>query len=277
LDETLSLGGPAGGTDGAEPGRSARRRTFLLLAAGILAARHGDDDRAVALHEESLALSRRLNHRKGMHGPLRELGVVAYHRGDHDRAVRLSERALVIAREVGSEYGSALAVCNLADALRARGEVDRARTLLEESLAGLRRREQGVLVANALANTLNRLGSIAGEMGDVARSAESYRESLGLIWRSVGRAFETVACLEGLARLAAMGGRPERAARLLGTAAALRDEMGAPLSPTTRADHDHAADAARATLGGDAFEAAWAAGRALPLDESVVEALEDAV
>jgi predicted ATPase/DNA-binding XRE family transcriptional regulator len=269
LEAVLAMGG-------AEGAEAARRRAFLLLVTGILATRQGEYDRAVALHEESLALCRDLNHRKGMHGPLRELGVVAYLRGDYDRAVDLNERALAIAREVGGELGSGLAVCSLADALWARGDVERARALLDESLTSLRRGELPALTVNALVNTLNRLGSIACETGDVAGAAASYREGLELTWRFVGRAFETVACLEGLARVAVGQGRPERAARLLGASAALRDEMGMPLTPIMRADHDHAETASRAALGEEAFAAAWAVGGGLPLAESIADALVEA-
>lgn len=265
LEDVLALGG-------SEPESQSRRRAFLLLVAGILTTRHGDFDRAVELDEASLTLYHDLGHRKGTHGPLRELGAVAYHRGDYDRAVRLNEQALAITHEFDNASGSGLVVCNLADALRARGDLERARALLEESLASLQRQEQRLPVVNALVNTLARLGSIECETGEYARAANSYGESLGLMWRYVGRAYETVACLEGLARVAAMQGRPERAARLLGASAALRDEMGTPLSPTVRADHDHASRTANETLGEDAFEAAFAAGRAMPFEESILSA-----
>jgi hypothetical protein len=90
----------------------------------------------------------------------------------------------------------------------------------------------------------------------------------------VGRGYETVACLEGLARVAVMKGRPERAARLLGASAALRDEMGTPLSPIIRADHDHASKTAHEALGEVEFEAAFAAGRAMPFEESIAAGME---
>ena len=54
LEAVLAMGGTAG----AEPEKLARRRALLLLAAGILATRHGDYDRAVALDEASLAIFR---------------------------------------------------------------------------------------------------------------------------------------------------------------------------------------------------------------------------
>jgi len=270
LEAVLTMGG----APGVEPERQERRRAFLLLVAGILATRHGDYDRAVALNEASLTLYRDLGHEKSTHGPLRELGVVAYHRGDYDRAVRLGEQALAVARESGNVSGSALAACNLADALRASGDLQAARTLLEEAQSSLRSREQTVPSINALVNTLNRLGSIRCETGDYTRAGESYVESLRLMWQHVGRAYETAACLEGLARVAAMRGRPERAAWLLGASAALRDEMGTPLTPSARADHDHASEAALEALGEPAFETAWTAGNEAPIEASITAALE---
>jgi predicted ATPase/DNA-binding XRE family transcriptional regulator len=263
-----------GGTAGAEPERQARRRAFLLLIAGILATRHGDYDRAVALDEASLATYRDLGHKKSTHGPLRELGTVAYHRGDYARAVHLGEQALAVAREFGNASGSALAACNLADALRAQGELEGARTLLQESQSSLRQQEQTLPNINALVNTLTRLGSIQCETGDYARAEESYVESLRLMWQYVGRAYETAACLEGLARVAAMQDRPTRAAWLLGVSAALRDEMGTPLTPIARADHDHASEAALEALGELAFETAWTTGNQTPFEASITAALE---
>ena len=269
LEAVLAMGTTAG----AEPEGRARRRAFLLLVAGILATRHGDYDRAVALDEASLAIYRDLGHKKSTHGPLRELGVVAYHRGDYDRSVRLSEQALAVAREFGNASGSGLIICNLTDALRARGDLDRARALLEESLSSLRRQEQRLPLVNALVNTLLRLGSIECETGEYERAAKSYRESLKLMWQYVGRAYETAACLEGLARVSAQG-RPEHAALLLGASAALRDEMGTPLSPATRTDHDQASETAYEALGETLFERAWAEGHAMPFEESIATALK---
>lgn len=60
-------------------------------------------------------------------------------------------------------------------------------------------------------------------------------------------------------------------ARLLGAAEALRETIGMPLLPGDRPDYDRTAAATRAGLGGRF--AAWAAGRALPLEEAVAQPL----
>ncbi len=78
--------------------------------------------------------------------------------------------------------------------------------------------------------------------------------------------------------MAAAQGRPERAARLCGAAAALREELGTRFSLTARrAEHDRTVAAARAALGEDAFESAWAKGHALPLEEAIRDTLGDGV
>jgi tetratricopeptide (TPR) repeat protein len=272
LEAVLALGEPEGGT--AEPTLPARRWAFLHLVAGMLASGQGDYDRAVALCEESLALYQKMGHRKGTSGPLRELGVVAYHRGDYDEAVRLSEQALVLTREFGSTFGHGLAVCTLADALRAQGDVERARVLLEESLTSLRRKTYPLRVANALANTLARLGSIECELGREARAFDLFGESLRL-GRRFGFVHHLVIPLEGMARVAAVRGRPEWAAQLLGTSAALRDEMGATLTLVARTDHVYALNAAGKELGKEAFEKAWARGYAMHLEEAISSALDE--
>ncbi len=78
--------------------------------------------------------------------------------------------------------------------------------------------------------------------------------------------------LDGVAGLAIAWGQPERAARLFGAAAALREASGLPIDPACRAAHGRDVAAARAALGEDAFAAGWAAGAALPLSVAVAEA-----
>jgi len=68
-------------------------------------------------------------------------------------------------------------------------------------------------------------------------------------------------------------GRMERAAQLCGTTAALREDMGWPLPPAKRAEHDRTVSAIRRALGERAFEEAWAKGHALPSEEAIEHTL----
>src|SRR5262249_26046334 len=79
--------------------------------------------------------------------------------------------------------------------------------------------------------------------------------------------------LDGLAAVASARGEPERAARLLGAAAALREVIGVTPPPAERAEHERGLAAVRAGPRPAAVAAAWAAGRALPIEQAVAEAV----
>src|SRR6185437_5432716 len=93
--------------------------------------------------------------------------------------------------------------------------------------------------------------------------------------RGIGAREQVANLLENIAHLALALGDPLRAARLGGAAEGLREAIGQPLTPGERGDHDRAIAALRAVLGEAAFAAAWAEGRALPLDEAIALALAE--
>jgi DNA-binding NarL/FixJ family response regulator len=78
--------------------------------------------------------------------------------------------------------------------------------------------------------------------------------------------------LAAVARLAAVSGRPEIAASLYGAAEALFETIGEPLVVPPRALYHRHVATLREILGDEAFTAAWATGRALPLEQAVAHA-----
>ncbi len=78
--------------------------------------------------------------------------------------------------------------------------------------------------------------------------------------------------LFGMGKLAAADGRAEAAARLLGTAAALRDARGIALQQDHRGPHERTVARVRGALGEEGFVVAWATGRAWSIGEAVAEA-----
>jgi hypothetical protein len=116
------------------------------------------------------------------------------------------------------------------------------------------------------------LGLTAHAQGEAALALAYHQESLALR-QQTGERSGIAECLEALGSLADTAGHPVRAARLLGAADRVRASIGAPLAPMQQPDHARQAAAAEANLGSTAFAAAWAAGRGLPLEEVVSEAL----
>ena len=268
IEALLALDGAGGRTEEAPHTLPARTKAYLLQVAGILAMAQGDHDNAAALHEEAMRVYREMGHNKGVSASLRELGFVAYEQGDYEHAVRLHEQSLALAREFGTTFGIAWSIRALADAVREQGDLRRARCCWKRAWLCLVSKEH----AWGIARTLASLGSVACEAGEYARASRLYEESFEL-GRRMGLNHTILLCLEGLARVAVAQERMERAARLCGAAAALREDRGWPLPPAKRAEHDRTVTAARAVLGEDAFTAAWAKGHALPLEEAIRDTL----
>jgi DNA-binding NarL/FixJ family response regulator len=82
-----------------------------------------------------------------------------------------------------------------------------------------------------------------------------------------------VISLTSLGDIAKDQGDDGRAARLFGAAQALRQALGASLSPAERARYEPDLAATRAALGEAAFEAASAEGRAMPPERAIDYAL----
>jgi DNA-binding CsgD family transcriptional regulator len=118
------------------------------------------------------------------------------------------------------------------------------------------------------------LAKLARERGDFARAAVLFAESLALRWEQ-GNRMGIAGCLRGLASVMAMTHQHERAARLFGAAETVWETLGLP-APRHHPQYEQAVARARASLGDEAFVAAWEAGRALPLADTVAEAIAGA-
>ena len=244
-----------------------RRLVSVSLASlGTVAYYRGDLDDAVRYYEQSLAHFRALGDTHGTSRLLDNLGVVVARQGNRTRAIALGEESLALARELGNPTAIASGLINLGAAMQAAGNDDDARARYEEALALLRETGDRRHTAVALIN----LASIARGR-DLARAAALFGESLALS-ALIGDRVSSAECWVNLASIAAARGCPERAARLLGAAAAVHEIAGAALEDDLTADRERLMVAARDALGEAACAAAWETGRALSFDAAVAEA-----
>ena len=77
--------------------------------------------------------------------------------------------------------------------------------------------------------------------------------------------------MERFAALARAEGDAQRAARLFGAAAAVREAIGSPLPPVDRPWYEREVDATREALGEKGYTTAWAEGRAMTWEEKVAD------
>src|SRR3990172_9528969 len=239
-----------------------------LNGAAYLAFFQGDYERAAALGEESLALSREVGDRWGVADAHAVMGLVARGQGDYTRAAALLEESLAQARQLGDKWRVAIVLNNLGLVAREQGDYDRAKTLLEEPLAQFRLLGDKWGIAFSQSN----LGIVAWNQGDHERAELLFRESL-LLRRALGDKRGITTSLVGLAAVAAARGQAERSALLFGAAEALREAIRVPVPPFIRDEYDRRVAALRATMKEQAFTEAWAEGRAMGMDQAIDSAL----
>jgi predicted ATPase/DNA-binding winged helix-turn-helix (wHTH) protein len=300
LDKLLKLVGAAGPT---------KARARALFAAGVLAGEQGDYAAADALIMESLDISRALGDKQGAAVSLNALAVHARDRGDIAIARSLFEESLVLWRALDDPRAVARCLSNLANVIKLQGDYAQSRSLYSECLSLFQRLgdrtgiawsmnyqgdvardegdlaaartwyEQGLTIFRALgdcwgiAGTLADLGSLAKEERDYSTAWSLYRESIKIFGeldhkRGVARLLECFACA------AAVQLEAERSLRLAGAAAALRQNIGAPLTPAEEAKLEANLRPARQSLTIAAGRTAWLEGWALPFEKAVEEALE---
>jgi len=243
-----------------------RRRA--LTAAASLALLQGDYDDALAVAEEALLIAQGLGDERYEANALSNLGAIALAAGHHERAGELLEEAVALARRAEDDRIAALAINNLGDLALTLGDYARAEPLFEESLALLRSRGDTANIARSLFN----LGAVALQLGRLGDSNARLREAVTFA-EQAGDKEDIAWCLEGFAALAAAEGRGEEAARLLGAASALLNEMDAEFKPFERQLHDATEDAAVRLLGERAFGEAEREGAAMALADAIASAL----
>ena len=227
----------------------------------MLAQDRGDYDRSEALLGEALSIATAAGDTRGEALILQNLSVAAERRGDSANARDLETRAIARFRETGDTFSVAIGLINLGLFAYKAGDFPAAIAHLEESLAGFRALGDRTYAAMALA----RIGEFHRYRGDFPQAVVAFREALEL-QLALGMAFETSGLLMILVGIARDLGRPDLAARLAGAADAHGDWRRALQSAEDGAEFDAHLAGVRSALGESAYDAAWAAGRAQPLD-----------
>jgi len=122
-----------------------------------------------------------------------------------------------------------------------------------------------------IAEACQAIGETALATGNIALAAAHFSRSLKLARQS---GFQAIIAwtLAGVAGLAQLADNPALAARLWGAAEALRQSLGAREAPASHATHQRLMADAREQLGEAEFNAEWAAGGALTLEQAISQA-----
>jgi predicted ATPase len=245
-----------------------RAVAFALTNLGWAIQKQGDYEQSISLIHEARRLFKQVGDKQLLAFSSLILANVLHEHGDQSEAHALLEQSISTSYEIGSKYNLAFSSRILGDMMRAEGDEASALELVEKSLDLFR----GIGDKYGVAFGLSVLANIVHEQGEHQRAGSLFKESLALR-AEIGDKHGMIECGEGLARVLLAQHQAKRAARLLGAAEALRDSLSIPLSPIEQTKWDRAKTAARAALEDDSFAADWERGRAMTLEEVIVEAL----
>ncbi|HET7091269.1 MAG TPA: tetratricopeptide repeat protein [Anaerolineae bacterium] len=282
----LYLGDPMLGRARFEEGVTLSRQTgdewLIAIALQRLADAElftGEPQDAKAAIEESVALFRKVGDRKGLAFALYLLARIAHMRGDRETSRASLEESTRLSRESDLPWESAMSLFGLGLTARSLGDYAEARARFRECLALFR--EMGDKhFTNVLRSELAETERLEGNYEE---AVPLYNETI-LTWRDFGHRGGIARCLEVFAFIAnarsqkqssvESTGYLKRAARLLGAAEALRKISQSAMPSDEFVEYDRELSALEARLDRATFDAAWAEGRAMSMEQAIEYALE---
>jgi tetratricopeptide (TPR) repeat protein len=248
---------------------------YLVAAAstnlGLVLKDQGEWELASTHLAEAITLNRALEGKPhAVKFPLVILAGLFARMGKLAEAGQLYEESLRHNRQLGDVEGTANSLYGLALAAGARGDYGSARQLGEESLRlyGSLNHQFGIGWAHSC------LGNILRDTRDYGEALVHYQRSLR-IWLEREDTVSAASVLEDFSLLLVKQDQWPLIARLLGAAAAFREDAHATLTPYEESQRHDVLTACRAAIGEAEFEKAWAAGCALTLGQAVALALSE--
>lgn len=238
---------------------------------GWVADESGDDVAARRYYEDSLALFRATGDHRAIGTGLVILGLAAGRQGDDRQASGYFEQALLIFRELGARMRQRMALYGLGVLAQRAGDSGRSRLLFEECLALGRGTGDHQVTVSALLG----LGALARAVGDLERARTADDEARAIAMQS-GRARLIAQVVSFWGMQAIAEGSPRRGTRLIAAVIAAGFQRPTPFAVFL--GYNRPTDClaiAKASLGEQAYAAAWAEGQAVTLDEAIAYALED--
>ncbi|HEX5073062.1 MAG TPA: BTAD domain-containing putative transcriptional regulator [Gemmatimonadaceae bacterium] len=243
-------------------------RAAVLFGAGVIASLQGQGATARAWLDESSAIARALGDRSLAAYSDSYIGVALGQEGLM-AAEAPARAALTWFEEVGDLYGQRLALLVLATLLMRQGDLATARAVGDDAVRVARAYGLGREIGIAL----QVLATVQLQQRDLDAAAASIAEALTAL-RLDPQPFWMARALELMGIVECARARGVHAARLFGAAERRRERMGAGLFQLDRERLAPIIAAARAAVGGERFDAAWAVGRAESFDHVVDSAID---
>jgi non-specific serine/threonine protein kinase len=238
--------------------------TLELL--GVLSLFEGDLQAGRVRFDEGVALARQVEDRWPLALCLVRLSNI-FNRIDLAAAHRISDEAVAVARGVGDKYLLGFALINLAGVMFSEGNLVEAESVAEEAL-----REAGATGANlTVLFAFLILVTIACLQG-AREKARGYSVQVMALARETGVPMVALFAVFAFGAVASISGQPARAVRLFSVTQVWAQRQGIKLNlmgGPMLALFNRFLETARAQLDPAAFEAAWAAGQEMTLEQAI--------
>ncbi len=248
-----------------------RGSAMVANALAIVFKDQGDLAQARRLFEEScdlsLAVADHLIHAR----TLSNLASVIKEQGDFDAALERHEQSVAVFRQAGDLTGMAWSLRHRAEIARERGDFARAEALYRESFDAF----QDLGDAWSAGSLLIDLGNLSLDAGDTSGAVERFREAVGAFQHLGGHRRGLARALEGFALAAAADRNARRAIRLAGAAAALRNAVGTPLTPSEQRWVAAGLEPAYGSVSQAERSAAWIEGWSMPVEQAIADGMRE--
>lgn len=244
-------------------------RARALCYEGLLNQALGSFTHALELTRMSLDLALEIDDAKTAAMAEYHMGDLLDTIGDYEPSEAHFDRALASFRAQDDLVWMSMTLSMASLVVHRRGDRERAQAMVVEGLEYARQTGFGW----AIAICLNRRGRFASDAGNYTDAAPLYQESLRL-WNDFGDRWRVTRTLADVADTAAMLGRPDRAAVLMGAAEALNEPLATPVRFADDSSWRRAHAEATQHLDAETFERLWGEGRRMSWDEAVAAALE---
>ena len=232
-------------------------RAQVLGHASDFARLSGRHELATTYAEEGLAAARELGEPAAIASALHELAESEQAEGDYERAAALFEQAVAAARQAGLTGAGSIA--SLGDLALARGDFEAAAAYSREAIELER---DSTAKISPVVSVFN-LASALFHLGQLREARELLAEALTGFTR--GGYTEGIGwCMLGVAAMLPCEGRSDDAARLVGAAERILDEIGVGVAPSEKRLRDAAMADERETT-----TLMYAQGRELERDDAV--------
>lgn len=250
---------------------AASLRAGVLNCAGHVYMHHGQSERARELLDRSLAIYQDLGDQRNAAWSMVSLGFTWVGQKQHyQEAIAHCEKGLTLFRELGDQRGTMAALTIKGRLCWIQGDHEKAEQAYQQALelsrtTGNRLRES-ILYAN--------LAMLEHSLENPGRAREYSRRCIQLSWE-IGIHHMTALGLAALAGPLSEQGSSAVAARLLGASEAFRQASHTTPEATDQSYLDRIFASVNNRLGEQAFESAFAEGRAMTLRDAVAYALGD--